>query len=354
MTKSAVVPSVVGVGDTDLGLLSLGALGKRRQARPYRVAWEDGLTYLVGPHVELYTRPQEAYLALERLAEGADTLAMTYAAWGAVLNGTPEARARVVVGFPVQALRDREQARPLIRRVRRWMVGRHVFRFASPSDGELRPRVVEIAAIKVLPQPVGAYFAWALREDGSAARTARELERAVGIVDIGFNTVDIFAVQGGRVLKEYTGGESIGVRAATRILQDHARRRFGVRLTHHQAAALLRERRPVLAARGREEDLGPVVRQAVERAGRDVAAFIENTWGDGAFHTVLVVGGGAVLFWEQIRKRLPWAVLLPDPVLANARGFARYARRIWPDEPLVMGLDPGFGNYKVVLDSLEA
>ena len=349
--RRIVIPSVVGVGNTDMGMLTLGgALGKRRRARPYRISWGRGLPYLVGPAVEFYTRPQDAYLSIERLADGQDTRALTYAALGAALNGHAEVRARVVVGLPVQALRRRAEAKDLVRRIRRWMVGRHAFRYASPSDAHEQRRIVEVVEMKVLPQPVGAYFAWALAEDGTAGRPARDLRRAVGIVDVGFNTVDVFAVQEGQVLKEHTAGESIGVRAATRTLQEFIQERFGVRITHHRAAALLMEKRPLFAARGREEDLMPVVRQALEAAGRDVAAFIENTWAQGdAFHTVLVVGGGARLFWPQIRKRLPWATLLADPVLANAEGLARYARRTWPEEPAVVGLDPGFGNYKVVL-----
>ncbi len=352
--RSVIVPSVVGIGDTDLGMLTLGVLEKRGRRRPYRVVWDSGLPYLVGPAVELYTRPQETYLHIERLAEGADTRALTYTVLGATLNGHPE-EVRMVVGLPVQVLRNRDEARALVRRMRRWMVGSHRFRFAAPADADVRPVEARIVEVKVLPQPVGAYFAWALGPDGRAARPARELERSIGVVDVGFNTVDVFAVQGGRVLKEQTGGESIGVRAATRMVQRYIREQFGVRITHHQAAELLTAKTPVFAARGREENLAPVVRQALDAAGRDVAAFIESVWERGdAFHTVLVVGGGARLFWDAIRARIPWATLMPEPVLANARGLARYARRLWPDAPVVMGLDPGFGNYKAVLHRREA
>ncbi|MCP4593464.1 MAG: hypothetical protein GY842_22230, partial [bacterium] len=46
--KVVVVPSVVGVGETDLGMLSLGDLGRRRrQTVPDRVTF-GGVTYLVG------------------------------------------------------------------------------------------------------------------------------------------------------------------------------------------------------------------------------------------------------------------------------------------------------------------
>ena len=62
----ATVPSVVGVGSTDLGLLLVGNLGRRRRAcQPDRVAFDE-ITYLVGDNVARYARPEErmGYLRL--------------------------------------------------------------------------------------------------------------------------------------------------------------------------------------------------------------------------------------------------------------------------------------------------
>jgi MYXO-CTERM domain-containing protein len=53
------VPSVVGVGETDLGLLSLGALGRRRRSRQPDQVTFDKITYLVGEGVARYARPVE-------------------------------------------------------------------------------------------------------------------------------------------------------------------------------------------------------------------------------------------------------------------------------------------------------
>ncbi len=47
---------MVGIGDTDIGLLSLDGLGRRRNGHtPRAVSW-NGARYLVGPHVARYAR----------------------------------------------------------------------------------------------------------------------------------------------------------------------------------------------------------------------------------------------------------------------------------------------------------
>lgn len=58
VVKVVTVPSVVGTGSTDLGLLDLaGVTGRRRRAdQPYHLAFE-GVDFLVGPGVLDYTRP---------------------------------------------------------------------------------------------------------------------------------------------------------------------------------------------------------------------------------------------------------------------------------------------------------
>ena len=65
------VPSVVGVGQTNLGMLSLaGVTGRRRRRRkvgPYRVTF-NGADMLVGASVAEYARPVEG-LDFQRLGE---------------------------------------------------------------------------------------------------------------------------------------------------------------------------------------------------------------------------------------------------------------------------------------------
>jgi len=79
--RSVQLPSVVGVGDTDTGLLSLGALSGRRSSRePVAVAW-NGVSFLAGHRVASFARPIERMDFL-RLSDGPELRALTYAAVG--------------------------------------------------------------------------------------------------------------------------------------------------------------------------------------------------------------------------------------------------------------------------------
>ena len=106
--RLATVPSVVGVGETDLGLLGLGDLGRRRrQAVPDKVAY-GGVTYLVGEGVARFARPVQRMDFL-RLSDGPELRALFYAAMYRFLRqaqdgvfGAGSHEAAPMVGLPVE------------------------------------------------------------------------------------------------------------------------------------------------------------------------------------------------------------------------------------------------------------
>ena len=345
---AVVIPSVVGTGTADLGLITVGRLGGvRRHPRPHQIDWGQG-PYLVGEGTERFSRPLER-MNLERLADGADTRALTYAALGALL-GPGSHRISIMVGFPVQVLARREQALSVLRGLRKWLKGEHAF---TLNDAQIH---LEIINVQAMAQPAGTLFAWGLNNEGQWIRAARDLKTLTSILDIGFNTLDLFAVEGGQVVGQYTAGDTAGVRRATEILRQEVQRVYQVDISHHQADAFLHARRPVLAVAEGDMDLKPLVQQALEHAGRGIQTFVESRWGNGRqFSRILVTGGGAPLFRPWILELFPHAVVLPEPVTANALGLARYGRRVFgPTEGVVVGLDPGFGGFKAVALELEA
>jgi len=117
-----VVPSVVGVGETDLGLLSLGTLGRRRRRRvPDQVSFA-GVTYLVGEHVARFARPaRRERLDFLRLFDGPELRALDYDALFRLL-GPGEHQVALMVGLPVVVMADRDQARATLRA---WLLGEH-------------------------------------------------------------------------------------------------------------------------------------------------------------------------------------------------------------------------------------
>lgn len=316
-----VLPSVTGIGELDLGWLSLGKLGRRRSSdRPHTVSW-DGVTYLAGDHVERYARAIER-MDFHRLSDGPELRALVYTALGQLLEAG-EHSAALMVGLPVEVMSDRELARATRRGLRSWLVGHHTFEV----DGQSLD--LDVERVDVMAQPAGTFFAWGLDDAGRWVRDPADLKAPVAVCDIGFNTADLFSVQGGRVQGRFTGGETLGMRRAAELLVRTLQSRHGVRLSLHQADALLRERHPTLATADGLLDLTAMAQQLAQAAAGSLVAFLENRWGNGRhFQHLLFTGGGAAALHTELLRHYPHGVVLPEPVMANALGLARYAQRV--------------------------
>lgn len=326
------LPSSVGVGELDLGWLSLGKLGRRRpQEQPHVVAWNTGgaeeepdgrVNYLTGARVEEYTRVVERMDFL-RLADGPELRALLYTALGLLL-GSGNHDLALMLGLPVEVMADRTLARSIRDGLRTWLLGTH----ALILDGEAV--TFTVAQLEVLAQPAGAFFAWGLDNVGQWARETADLQVPVGICDIGFNTLDLFSVQGGRVQGRFTGGDTVGMRRAAELLAHTIKSRHGVTLSLQQADALLRERRPNLATADGMMDLSAPASQARAAATGAIIAFLENRWGNGRqFRHLLFTGGGAEALRTDLLRHYPHGIVLPEPVTANALGLLRYGRRVF-------------------------
>ncbi len=320
--RTAYLPAVVGVGDTDIGLLSLGGLGRRRNGHaPRAVSWDDA-RYLVGPHVTRYARPLQR-LDFQRLAHGPELRALTYGILGEML-GLGQHDVRLIIGLPVAIMADRERATTTLKALRKWLVSEHLF---TVDDARCQ---VAVQQVKALAQPVGAFFAWGLDDAGRWRRPADDLKAPVGVCDIGFNTLDLFAVEGGQVIARFTGGETLGMRRAAELLADLVRRAHGVSLALPQADALLREKSPAIYVDGQRRSVRSLTAQALDATAANALAYIERHWGDGRqFAHLLFTGGGSQALRTPLLRTWPHGLILPEPLTANAAGLARYARRVF-------------------------
>jgi hypothetical protein len=318
--RIAAVPSVVGVGETDLGMLSLGSVGRRsRRAQPDEVTFQ-GVTYLVGEEVARYARPVERMDFL-RLSDGPELRALFYDVVFRLL-GAAQHPLSVMAGLPVEVMADRQQAQSTLRAMRRWMVGPHAYQI---NGSEVALTVTDV---QVMAQPAGAVFAWGLDDRGRWTRARADLKAPIAVCDIGYNTLDLFTVQGGEVIGRFTGGDTAGMRRSAELILAAVRGSQGLALSLHEADALLRARRPTLYTAGGAVDLGQLVQQALDATAAAVVTYVERRWGNGRqFPHLLFTGGGAEALRKTLLEQYPHGVVLPEPVTANALGLARYAVR---------------------------
>jgi hypothetical protein len=318
---SVTQPAQFGVGDTHMGILTLGGVGKRRRdLAPVSITF-DGGEYLVGHNVARYTTPLER-LDSGKYVDSPEVRALTYATL-AQLVGSQAADVALIVALPVEVLMA-PTARDTVKGIQNWLLGEHHFAY----DGHQAH--ITIHAVKAMAQPVGAWAYWGLDNAGQWAREESDLtDASIAVLDSGFNTLDLLAIRQGQIEKRFTGGETLGVRRAAEEIARSVKAQSGYAMSRIEADGYIRaylDKRSMDFGQGK--DLKPIVKQALASLATQTLDFVEETWGMASqFNHVILVGGGAVVLNAAIRRRIPHAVMLPDPVTTNAAGLAKLAQR---------------------------
>lgn len=325
-----VVPHAVARGKAKR-ILGASAVQGRGPNRPMEISFLNGggetVECLVGPNVERHRTPITR-TDFDMLNWNWEQRALTYGALYQLL-GAGEHKVWLLVALPVQVL-EGSDARKVVRRLRKQMQGVHEFKVRRSN------LVVDIEQVLAAPQPMGAFFAWGLNDTGLWARDDRDLERLVGVVDVGFNTIDLLSLQGGAIVERYTGGNQLGMARPASQLASAIQREYGRLPSLHEVDgvvnAYLAGNTVEVTAGGEVHDVGAMVEEVLEQWSGEAVAYLSGVWGgDPGFAATLLTGGGASALYEQVRMQWGGVEILGDPVTANARGLARYAQRdaIW-------------------------
>jgi len=284
-------------------------LGLRAAKPPMQVHTANGQFY-VGLGAHDWGRPVEN-LDYDRLTGAPEMRALFYGAlteYAARYPQLSEAPLEIIVGLPLEPLAG-EQGRETVNAVKRWLTGSHSW--TAEQAGETVSLAVTVEEVKVTSQPVGALFDYLLNDEGRlmAARKPA-LKGEVGIISVGFNTVELLVVRDRTPLEDMSTGDTLGVRRLLE-LADGGERLYSL----GQLDAMLRS--------GNLD-----VKQALPVWEREIMGLIERTWGRywRRFQAVLIVGGGAVLLSRTLPMRFAGKAFVPDaPVLSIARGLYKLA-----------------------------
>ncbi len=254
---------------------------------------------------------------------------------GAVARALPSAAEPValVVGLPV-ALLQGQQGREIAGGLRRLLTGTH----SLEVDGKALS--LSVRHVWVRAQPLGVWADWALDDEGQALPGVRRA--LVGIVDVGWGTVDLIGIQGGQVNADMVAGADLGVRVLledasgddTMPLHELARRFAGGTLT--------------------------VDERHVSRWATEIAAFVRRRWRRSRPQLVILAGGGIALLKEYgaldvLKAAFAGETLLPhDPVTTGARGLRKLARGLVARERMREALAQAVGQGEVDGDGSEA
>jgi hypothetical protein len=212
------------------------------------------------------------------------------------------------VGMPLEPLTgDQDKVQKTIDAVRGWLRGVHEFEFSDKNISNV-PVFINVGQVKITSQPTGALFDYLLDDTGKFIPERRgHLKEEIGIISVGFNTVELLVVQDNKPVQRFTAGTTAGVR---RLLD----------LSNGDGFYSLGE----LDGRLRAGTLD--TKATLPIWGREVSGAIEHTWGRSwrRFARVIVVGGGAIILNGQLAFAGKAAVP-DDPVISIARGLYKMA-----------------------------
>ena len=278
-------------------------VGLKQRRRPLTIQTEHGSFY-VGEGAHDYGRPVEN-LDFNRLTGAPEMKALLYGALTHYqkAHGAFTTPISMMVGLPLQMMSG-ENARAYANGVRGWLQGVHHWQVKDQTYQ------AEITAVKLTPQPVGALFDHVLDEHGRfISDRSRLLKQEIGILSVGFNTLELLVVRDRVPVERFTSGQTVGVRRLLELVNPNETYSLG------ELDTALRSNRLDLSA-------------ALPVWAREVNGEIEKRWGSAfrRFSRVLVVGGGAVLLKKHLTQQFAGNAVVPDqPVLSIARGLYKLA-----------------------------
>jgi len=223
--------------------------------------------------------------------------------------------ARVVIGLP---LTDYDRDRLVIAEI---VKGRHAFK----RNGR-RAQSFDVTDLRCVPQAWGAILDELLSENGKVRNEAIADQR-VAVLDIGGHTINYLAVDGLEDIPAESRGTNRGAWSVVRAVRDFLDLEHPD-LARHKDHILMQAAVDRRVFDGQDEvDLAPVVDPIINDIGDEIVRTAQQYWGQGAgtYRQVLVIGGGAHLWRDHIKKAFTHARVLDEPVMANARGFAKFA-----------------------------
>lgn len=302
---SVELPSHIATGG---GPIAADLAGVEAAERPLLISMAGHQPYWCGLGAHAYGRAIEN-LDYDKLAGSVEMRALLYAALTKYMHQchiVPETtEVTLYAGLPLEPLSGDEASKvATVASVRRWLVGTHCWQ----ANGQTYR--LKVKAAPVATQAMGAYFDYMLDDNGHFLHPS-ELAKEVGVISIGFNTLEMQVFQGSRFIPRFTSGSQYGVR---RLLE-----RVNGR---YQGLYTLGE----LDERLRLNNLE--IQQDMEDWSQQVWGRVEKQWGREwrRFSHVILVGGGARLLNDRFLGKLEGRASLPnEPVMAIAQGLYKLA-----------------------------
>jgi hypothetical protein len=275
--KEGVLLSEVGMLPETSGSLTYGAGGAGGPSDEVVTLYHSGRkqgTWAVGESALLHSVYSSGACQYDQWFDSVQFEALLCAALGKIYSSSM--RLEVCTGLPVEGYaRLADSAGPAIK-------GAHEF-----SIGPGRRQTIEVERVFCFLQPMGALAEVALRSDGTVKNSAVE-EGVVGVVDIGAETMNLFATMNMREVGRWTKGTSLGLMdALSNIASEVSRDNAGIHPKPKEIALGLD------SGHIRGIPLEPYARRWLDPLAETAAENIMSVWKEPKrFDLVVFAGGG--------------------------------------------------------------
>ncbi|APZ42591.1 ParM/StbA family protein [Acidihalobacter ferrooxydans] len=222
------------------------------------------------------------------------------------LQGIPTgAQVLLVVGLPVDE----------------WMLGAHNEKLRSACERGAKEAGINLKAIKIVPQPLGAFV------DANARCDGLLVKRRVLVVDPGRYTLDWTLFVNGKLNSEGSGSDRRG--AVSRIIEGVAREiqtGFGAKVGYGRIRKAL-EDDGVIVIRGQQVDCKNLIQGVSAQVVDEAMSRIRETLRvEDDVDRIVLAGGGARFYQPRLEETFGADLLdvAPRPVQANVRGYWLY------------------------------
>jgi Actin like proteins N terminal domain len=280
-----------------------GMLGLSNKKAPLHIKTAQGSFY-IGEGAHDWGRPVEN-LDYDRLTGAPEMNALFYAALTRYMqqHGAVKNIAAIMVGLPLETMTG-DAAQANADAVRKWLKGEHTW------EADDAGYTVTIEDAKCTSQPAAAFFDHILDDAGKLIPARKVFASAeVGVISIGFNTLELLVVRDKAPVQRFTAGNTVGVRRLIELINIEK--------------SYSRGELDVLLRAGKLD-----MREALPIWSREVFGQIESQWGRmfRRFAGVIVVGGGSILLRDALTAKFAGKAIFPDaPVLSIARGLYKFA-----------------------------
>lgn len=233
----------------------------------------------------------------------------------------------VVAGLPISDFASR--AAELEQRLR----GQHSVT-AVAADGTRTRADIAIDEVKVIPEPFGAIYNLVLQEGGQIAN--REVaEEKIGVIDVGFHTVDFTVSDRTSFLERASRSSEAGIARAFSVISAKLREKSDVNLPVYRLYDAVEKGR--IRIRGNSYDLGKLTEHVFGQLATEIASQANELWSEewDIDRIIISGGGGEVLspyLTPLLQGRIETADADGDARLGNARGFVKYGHHLWGDQ----------------------